>query len=80
MPMENPIILRALDLKGYYKGIFGVVYAVDGVSLLVKRGEVLGLAGESGCGKSTFLRLLTGVVSPPLYYEDGEVDVEGHNV
>ena len=42
----------------------GAVRAVDGVSLDVKRGETLGLVGESGCGKSTFARAVIRLVDP----------------
>ena len=45
-------ILDVHDLKTYFYTEDGVVKAVDGVDLHVKRGEVLGLVGESGCGKS----------------------------
>lgn len=76
----DEVLLRSQDLKGYYRGTFGVVYAVDGVSLGVKRREILGLAGESGCGKSTFLRLLTGTPFPLLHYEGGKVEIEGYDV
>jgi len=78
--MKNNIALKAQDLSGYYKGPFGVIRAVEEVSLIVERGETLGLAGESGCGKSTFLKLLTGIVEPPLHHQGGEVEVEGNKI
>jgi len=77
--MEKEVILTAKNLKGYYRGPFGIVLAVDGVSISVRRGEILGLAGESGCGKSTFLRLLTGNIDPPLRYEGGKVIIIKNN-
>jgi len=41
-----------------------VVKAVDGVSLHIERGEILGLVGESGCGKSTIGKLITDLIPP----------------
>jgi ABC-type oligopeptide transport system ATPase subunit len=44
--------------KGVFSRVSGNVYAVDGVSFHIERGETLGLVGESGCGKSTVARTL----------------------
>ena len=58
----DPVILRVDDVyKHFPLGTLGgeVVRAVDGVSFEVRRGETLGLVGESGCGKSTVARLIT---------------------
>jgi peptide/nickel transport system ATP-binding protein len=73
-------LLEIEDLKGYYRGIFGVVHAVDGVSLTVDSGEVVGLAGESGCGKSTLAQLCSGSPNPLLHYESGKILVDGSDI
>ena len=64
-------ILRVRDLKmhfpvraGWLNRVVGSVKAVDGVSLDVRRGETLGLVGESGCGKSTFGRAVIRLYKP----------------
>jgi len=76
----NKTFLQVKDLKGYYRGTFGVVHAVDGVSLEISEGERIGIAGESGCGKSTFAQLITGTTTPLLHYESGEVKVNGFDI
>jgi peptide/nickel transport system ATP-binding protein len=54
----------------------GVVRAVDGVSFQVRKGETLGVVGESGCGKSTTARLLMHLIEP----NSGEIIFEGKSV
>lgn len=58
----------------------GIVKAVDGISLELKEGEVLGLVGESGCGKSVTLLSILGLVPYPGKITGGEVWFEGENL
>src|SRR6056297_877022 len=55
---------------------FRHVTALDGVSLRIDRGEVVGLVGENGAGKSTLLNILTGVLDP----DRGEISIDGRPV
>jgi peptide/nickel transport system ATP-binding protein/oligopeptide transport system ATP-binding protein len=80
--LEAPL-LEVSDLKKHfpiYKGVFskvsGQVYAVDGVSFSIARGETLGLVGESGCGKSTVGRTLLRLLEPT----SGTVKVGGEDI
>lgn len=62
-------LLRALDIKKYFAG----VKALDGVSLEIRPGEIHCLAGENGCGKSTLIKIISGV-----YQRDsGTIEFEG---
>ncbi len=78
--MAKRPLLVIKNLRGYYKGTFGVVHGVDGVSLSVNEGEVVGLAGESGCGKSTLAELVSGTPGPLLHYEGGNILVNGFDI
>lgn len=51
-------------LKGFFQRQIGAVRAVDGVSFSINRGEVLGMVGESGCGKSTVARSVVRALEP----------------
>ena len=64
-----------IELKNTVKK-FDSYAALDGVSLKIEKGTAFGLLGSNGAGKSTILRLISGIYSP----EDGEVLVDGQNV
>ena len=64
---EAPVLMEAKALtkhyvsssgKGFFKREKKILHALDGVSLLIREGEFFGVVGESGCGKSTFLKTL----------------------
>ncbi|MEJ2736865.1 MAG: ATP-binding cassette domain-containing protein, partial [Anaerolineae bacterium] len=73
----NDTVLRTEKLKAYYvldlHGTQKVVKAVDEVDLEVKENEVYGIAGESGCGKTTLLKTLVASIEPPLRLIGGKV-------
>jgi peptide/nickel transport system ATP-binding protein/oligopeptide transport system ATP-binding protein len=76
-------LLEVSDLKKHfpiYRGVFsrvsGHVYAVDGVSFSIGRGETLGLVGESGCGKSTVGRTLLKLLEPT----SGSIRIGGEDI
>jgi oligopeptide/dipeptide ABC transporter ATP-binding protein len=77
---KNGNILEVRSLKTYFHTEDGVVKAVDGVDLDVKRGEVLGLVGESGCGKSVTSLSIMRLVGIPGEIEEGEIWFEGRNL
>jgi peptide/nickel transport system ATP-binding protein len=73
----NDKTLVVEDLKTHFFTRSGVVAAVDGVSFEVRRGEVLGLVGESGCGKTVTGFSILGLVDPPGRVVGGRILLEG---
>jgi oligopeptide/dipeptide ABC transporter ATP-binding protein len=74
-------VLEVRDLKTYFYTYAGVVKALDGVNLTVKREETLGLVGETGCGKSvTSLSIMRLVPDPPGRIVNGEILFKGENL
>ena len=69
-------LLEVKNLKKYFKTKDGMLHAVDDVSFNIKKGETLGLVGESGCGKSTTGRAILRIHEPT----DGKVIYNGDNV
>ena len=79
----DEMLVNIKGVRKYYpveKGLFarepGYVKAVDGVDLVIPRGETLGLVGESGCGKSTLGRLILRLEEP----DGGEIQFEGRDI
>jgi len=78
--MSAPV-LEVLDLRVHYLTRFGArIQAVDGVSFKLKQGEILGIAGESGCGKTTLVAGCMGLYIPPLYLSSGDVRIDGKTI
>ncbi len=74
-PVDN--ILEVRNLKTYFYTEDGVVKAVDGVDFTVRRGEVMGLVGESGCGKSVTSLSIMRLVGVPGKILEGEIIFDG---
>lgn len=79
--MAEDVLLTVTDLKTYFYTNEGIVKAVDGVSFSLKKGEALGLAGESACGKSvTCLSILGLVPQPAGRITGGKIIFEGEDL
>ncbi len=64
------------NLTIYYQTIRGEVHALENTSFQMADGEIMGLAGESGCGKTTLGHSLT-YLKPPMKYIQGSVTLDG---
>lgn len=81
MTGQNETILEVKDLKTYFYTKRGVSKAVDGIDFSLRKGETLGIVGESGCGKSiTSLSILRLIPTPPGKIEGGQVLFKGRDL
>lgn len=75
--MDTDMIIQLLDVKQFFRiNDRMTVKAIDGISFGIQRGEVFGLVGETGCGKSTVARVISGIYNP----SEGEVLFQGERI
>jgi len=73
-------VLEVNNLKLYYRTSMGEVKAVDDISFFLRKGETLGVVGESGCGKTTMGTALLKMPTPPGYIAGGEIKIAGQDI
>ncbi|ERP32170.1 ABC transporter ATP-binding protein [Chitinivibrio alkaliphilus] len=74
-------VFEVKNLSLHYRTRFGKrIHAVQDVSFSMEEGEILGIAGESGCGKTTLVSGCMGLFIPPLYPTSGDVLVRGESL
>src|SRR5215213_2154361 len=73
-------LLEIIDLQTHFPTRAGLVRAVDGVSFHLDRGELLGLVGESGCGKSITALSIMRLIAPPGRIVNGEILFDGKDL
>ncbi len=67
------MLLEVRDLTVNFSSEYGVAEVLDGVNFSINEGEVMGLVGESGCGKTTLARSILGVLPPAADVMGGEI-------
>jgi len=77
---KSEVLLEVKDLQTYFYTDDGVVKAVDGMSFTIHKSEVLGLVGESGCGKSVASLSIIQLVDAPGKIVGGEIIFKGENL
>ncbi|HAI87214.1 MAG TPA: dipeptide/oligopeptide/nickel ABC transporter ATP-binding protein [Firmicutes bacterium] len=73
-------LLEVRDLKMYYRTLRGHVRAVDSVSFDIERGKALGVAGESGCGKSSMASAVLRLLPSNGEYHGGVITMDGEDI
>jgi len=77
---EKELLVQIRNLSVEYKTRLGQVSAVDEVSFDIYNGEILGLVGESGCGKSTMGKALMRMIQPPGKITGGQIIFQGEDI
>lgn len=77
---QKEVLMQVKDLTVTYETRLGPVSAVDRVSFDIFKGEILGLVGESGCGKSTMGKALMRMIQPPGFISNGQLIFEGEDI
>jgi len=81
MKKDNDVLLSVKGLEVVYTSAGAVVHAVNGVSMEVKRGQSLGLVGETGAGKTTIAKSILGILpDPPAKVLGGEIILDGEDL
>lgn len=80
MPDSNHHLLDIQDLRVWYQTVNGYAKVVDAVSLQIFRNEILGIAGESGCGKSTTVEGILRLIKPPGTIASGTAHLYSDNL
>lgn len=81
MPMSDSKLLEATDLEVVFRIRSGEIHAVNSVSFSLEPGEILGVVGESGCGKSVTMMSMLGLLpSPPAEVRSGSVMFDGQDL
>ena len=74
------MLLNVNKLRTYFYTSEGIIHAVDDVSFMVDQGTILGIVGESGCGKSVTALSIMRLVPPPGKIISGEITFDGHDL
>src|SRR4030042_1424936 len=78
--MNNPLI-EIKDLHVYFRVFGGTLKVLNGVDLIVYRGERIGIVGEMGCGKTTTMKSIMRILpSPPAIIHKGEILFKGKDI
>jgi len=69
-------MIRIRNVSAHYQTVQGTVKATEDVSFDIFDNEILGIAGESGCGKTTLMKAIYGNVESPMYIANGSIELE----